>query len=188
MFKKKAQKDDAARHDELTAQKNDKKRVLTVTCFEPGGGSPWIEEVQPDKEGNFKLKDHDGQYQVSRGSVWVEDGVPRTIINTRNPQTININALNSDGATHPKIINDIAEANWAEQMVGIARKPAAWKSAVGWALGIVAFLALGMMLWQIQAIGNGFEELAKALQGIEIQTVAPAQSGTEAGHQPIAPE
>lgn len=171
--------------DSAPVSKAKEKRSVTAIVFQPGVPAPWCEDVEISEKSTFKLKGRDGVYSLARGSGWRKDGVVSILVNTENAQTIGPQTLASDRGPHPIVINDIAESNWAEQMVAIARRAPAWKTLTGWGIGIAAFLAIGALLWNVLALGGGFDELTEAVKGLDLASSAKPQAGS--GHNAIAP-
>lgn len=171
--------------DAVVVGKPNDKRIVNAIIYEPGAGKPWVEQVEIKENNNFKLNDRDGTYYVSRGSGWLHEGVPFVMVNTSNPQTINAETLVSDKGPHPLVISNIAETNWAEQMVNLARKASTMRTLAGWGIGIAAFLAIGALFWNVLALGGGLDEVAEAIKSMNVKG-AGASPIEGSGHKDIS--
>lgn len=176
--------------------KKKKASAMEVLVFEPDGGHPYIVEVHP-KKGTFDIPGQELSFKITRGSVWSENGVPRTAVNTDNPQTINFHALTGSSVMHPTGYNSDINNNLAEQVAKIARTKPIWARGTTWGiLGSAVLLGL-LMFWLIKTVGGGFEEIRDAINGIKLAaesnaappTPAAQQQAAQAaaGHNPIAP-
>lgn len=169
----------------IRSTKEGKERTLRATIFPREGGRPYVVDVQPDEQGTFEIGDK-LTYQVTRGSVWEEAGVLRTIVNEGNPRTISAHTLVGDDSLDPTALHGIASNNLWIQLDSLAKRKSVWKSAGTWGVMILGVVLCLLILWQVKTTGDGFENLKSAIDGLSLGG-EQAPPGTEAGHQPIAP-
>lgn len=174
--------------DDNVATKSKDKRVIRIVILKPSGAKPDLEEVRVDEDNHFTLKHHSGLFTVSQGSTWTEGGTTRALVNPQNPQTINA-ALCIDPIMHPKIYESDLENNLAVQVTSVARKKPVWQQGMAWGMGIMGIILMGLMLWGVMSLSDGFDSLTNALQGIQASSgqVGAAGAAQQAGHQSIAP-
>ena len=170
--------------------KKKKPDTLRVLVFEPEGGSPYLVDVVPNKS-TFDLPGQNLSYRITRGSVWIEDGLPRVAVNAENPQTINLHNITGNSALHPSVYNADINNNLAEQVANIARTQPFWQRGATWGL-LIGGIVLGLLfLWLNLTVGNGFENIQDALNGLEFpQGESQSRNPTpaeEAGHNNISP-
>ncbi len=170
----------------VRSSKEGKVRTLRVTVFPKEGGRPYVADVQPDEQGTFEIGDK-LTYQVSRGSVWEEQGVLRSIVNEGNPRTINAHALTGDDSIDPIAMHGIASNNLWIQLDSLAKRKSVWKSAGTWGIMILGVVFCLLMLWNVKTTGDGFENVRGGLEALQTQGNGTAQAAEQAGHQPIAP-
>lgn len=181
----------ADKNDALAARKG-KASKLNVLVFEPEGGAPYTVEVNPDG-GTFTLpgKDGDNAYRITRGSVWIEGGTPRTCINAGNPQTVNIHTLTGNDVLHPAVYDGDINNNLAVQVTRAAKTKPVWQRGTTWAIGLLGIALAGLMFWQIKVLGGGFEQISEAFQNLKIIVEQKAQESASGGgagaHNDIAP-
>lgn len=180
---KKAENNDVA----LAAKKN-KASKLKVLVFEPEGGSPYTVEVAPDGD-TFEIPGKPLTYKISRGSVWTEAGVSRTVVNAANPQTISVHSLTGNDVFHPKIYNADINNNLAEQVARIARTKPVWARGTTWGIVGMGLLMGLLMFWLIKTVGGGMEGLQDAIANMKlvVQQSSSGPAGNSSTHQPIAP-
>ena len=192
MFGKKKQKTTSleAAKDPLkpvaVAAKEGKRRVLRLTVFPKGGGSPYIADVEPDEQGTFELLDKQ-TYHVAHGSVWQEDGILRSIANEGNPNTISGFSLTGDDSMNPIALHGIASNNLWIQLDTLAKRKSVWKSAGTWGLMILGVVLCLLILWNVKTTGDGFEGLRNGLEALRTSSGGGAAPIEGSGHQNIAP-
>lgn len=170
----------------VRSSKEGKVRLLRVTVFPKEGGRPYVADVQPDEQGTFEIGDK-LTYQVSRGSVWEEQGVLRTLVNEGNPKTISAFTLVGDDSMDPTALHGIASNNLWIQLDSLAKRKSLWKSAGTWGLMILGIVVCLLMLWNVKTTGDGFENIKNGLDGLQSPDSGLGTDAEEAGHQPIAP-
>lgn len=166
----------------VRAVKKDKTPKLRVTVFPAEGGRPYIADVEPDDDGTFSIDDR-YTYQITRASVWEENGIPRTIVNERNPQTVNAYTLHGNDVIHPLMFHGVVTNNLWEQLHEIGKRKSPWRSASTWGFMILGLCIVLLLLWQVKTLGSGLDELREAVASLRLSTGAPVGSG----HQNIAP-
>lgn len=159
--------------------KADKTRTVRAIFFPADGRNPYPVDVEVEPDGTFDIDDGRKGYALAKGSVWREGTRLYTIVNERNPQTVNADILTGRDIMHPIEFQGYTQNNLWCQLDEIARRKSQWRSATTWGLMLMGVGILLLLLWQVKTIGSGFEELRAALEGIGVTT-----GGT---HQPIAP-
>jgi hypothetical protein len=156
-------------------------REIRATVFRTGGGVPYIIDVETGGDGTFTLPDTTQTYQIAPGSVWEEGGTERVIVNEDHPTTINAHAVNGDDVMDPQVLNGLVTNNYIRQLDDAQRRQGVWQRKETWAFIAFAGAFLLLVFWQIKTIGDGFEQLAQAIENVRI-----AAGGS--GHQDISPK
>lgn len=159
---------------------------LKVLVFEPEGGAPYNVEVTAE-DGKFKLDKNSGSYVITRGSVWIEGGVYRTVVNKGNPQTVNIATFTGDDSFHPKKLDSMVSAELAEVAIKTAKTKPIWARGTTWGLAIGGVLLGLLLVWGIRTVGGGLEGIMEALENLKLQVQTASGGGGGGSHQDIAP-
>ena len=174
------------------AARKEKSGKLRVLVFQPEGGSPYFVDVKPE-EGIFQLKKDELSYHITRGSVWVEGGIHRCMVNAGNPQTINPSTLTGNPVMSPTVLNGIVQNNMVAQVQKYAKTQQPWQQVKTIAMMAVSLIFGVLLFWGIRELGTGFEALQEAIENVRI-VVQQGGDGAAAGggaqsssHQDIAP-
>lgn len=165
------------------AEKEGKAREVRFTVFPPEGGRPYVVDVDVDEQGLFELADDSTTYKVSPGSLWQEGTHVRGLVNEGNPLTIHAETLVGDDIMDPRLVHGLVRNNLWTQLDEIQKRKSPWRSGTTWALMAFGVGLILMILWQIRTMGEGFEQLARA-----IRSLGSLGGGGGGTHQDIAPK
>lgn len=154
-------------------------REIRVTVFPKGGGRPYIQDVEVDEDGQFELDGANGTWTLAPGSVWDEGGTERAIVHEERPQTVDPNALTGNELMHPEVFHGAVKNNLWKQLDEVSRRRTGWSNPQTLTLILMGGALLLLILWQIKTMGDGFSELAHAIEN--------ARFVAEGTHEDIAP-
>ena len=157
-------------------------RKLRVLVYPRDGSRPYLLDVDVDEHRRFQPID--GQtVTIIPGSVTQEDGRDRAVWVEGDPCTLDVASATGKPPFGAEAADAMIHNNYILQLHNLENRRPLWKQGAAWAIGILGIIAVLVMVWGVVQVGSGFEDLADALRGLQIN----AAGGDPSTHQRIAP-